>query len=368
MEDGDQEASGTAEHPLPPADLGIPRWVRRVGTFSWLLIGFLIAAGALAFILSATSAFTTPLVIAGCLAIVFAPAVSWLVERGVNASIAALAVLVGLVGATAVVTYLAAAALVDQSDELAANLSDAVDDIKTWIDNGPIDPDLVQQISDSVSDSAPNLATGLAGNVFSVLNSATGVVSGLVFALIVLYYLLKKGPAETVAPPDPTDEGATLRYRIARDAVRDVRGYFRGQTALALMNGIVIGGAAAVFGVPAALAIGLVNFVGAYVPYLGGFVGGALAVLMALGDGGPGLALAMLGVALFVNLVLENLLQPVLIGGSLNIGPLTILLVTTLGGMVAGMVGLVLAAPAWAIAVDVHREFRAARTAGEPAP
>jgi predicted PurR-regulated permease PerM len=367
MEDGDQEASVTAEHPLPPADLGIPRWVRRVGTFSWLLIGFLIAAGALAFIVSATSAFTTPLVIAGCLAIVFAPAVSWLVERGVDASIAALAVLVGLVGATAVVTYLAAAALVDQSDELAANLSDAVDDIKTWLDNGPIDPDLVQQISDSVGDSAPNLASGLAGNVFSVLNSATGVVSGLVFALIVLYYLLKKGPAETIAPPDPTDERATLRYRIAGDAVRDVRGYFRGQTALALMNGVVIGGAAAVFGVPAALAIGLVNFVGAYVPYLGGFVGGALAVLMALGDGGLGTAVAMLAVALFVNLVLENLLQPVLIGGSLNIGPLTILLVTTLGGMVAGMVGLVLAAPAWAIAVDVHREFRAARTADEPA-
>ncbi len=126
------------------------------------------------------------------------------------------------------------------------------------------------------------------------------------------------------------------------------------------MNGVVIGGAAAVFGVPAALAIGLVNFVGAYVPYLGGFVGGALAVLMALGDGGSGTAVAMLAVVLFVNLVLENLLQPVLIGGSLNIGPLTILLVTTLGGMVAGMVGLVLAAPAWAIAVDVHREFRAA--------
>ena len=202
----------------------------------------------------------------------------------------------------------------------------------------------------------------------ALLSAATGVVSGLVFALIVLYYLLKKGPAETVAPPDPTDEGATLRYRIAGDAVRDVRGYFRGQTALALMNGVVIGGAAAVFGVPAALAIGLVNFVGAYVPYLGGFVGGALAVLMALGDGGLGLALAMLAVALFVNLVLENLLQPVLIGGSLNIGPLTILLVTTLGGMVAGMVGLVLAAPAWAIAVDVHREFRAARTTDEPAP
>ena len=54
MEDGDQEARVTPEHPLAPGDLGIPRWVRRVGSFSWLLIGFLIAAGALAFIATAT--------------------------------------------------------------------------------------------------------------------------------------------------------------------------------------------------------------------------------------------------------------------------------------------------------------------------
>ncbi len=86
---------------------------------------------------------------------------------------------------------------------MAANLSDAVDDIKTWLDDGPIDPDIVQQISDSVDDSAPNLASGLAGNVFSVLNSATGVVSGLVFALIVLYYLLKKGRPRPLRHPIP---------------------------------------------------------------------------------------------------------------------------------------------------------------------
>lgn len=100
----------------------------------------------------------------------------------------------------------------------------------------------------------------------SVLNSATGVVSGVVLALIVLYYLLKEGPAEAVAPPDPADDRAILRHRIAVDAVRDVRGHFRGQTALALMNGVTIGLAAAVLGVPAAVAIGLVNVVGAYVP------------------------------------------------------------------------------------------------------
>lgn len=366
MEPPDPSLGEPPAQPSPMSDLGLPYWVRRAGALSWLLIGVLIAVAAGAALISLTSSFTTPIVIAACMAIVFSPVVSWLVDRGVDSAVAAIAVLTGLVGTSAVVVYLATVAIVDQSDELSASLSDAVDQIKSWLADTPIDPDLVQRVSDSVSSSGPRLAGGIAGDLVSVVDSATGVFSGTVFALIVLYYLLKQGPAETVARPAAGDERDSLRHRIAGDVVRDVRGYFRGQTALALMNGVVIGLAAVVLGVPAAMAIALVNFVGAYVPYLGGFVGGALAVLMALGGGGLGAAVAMLAVALFVNLVLENLLQPVLIGGSLDIGPLTILLVTTLGGMAAGMVGLVLAAPAWAIAGDVVRELRAARPTDEP--
>ena len=85
-----------------------------------------------------------------------------------------------------------------------------------------------------------------------------------------------------------------------------------------------------------------------------------------MGEGGIGLALVMLGVTLAVNLLLENLLQPVLIGSSLDIGPLSILLATTVGGMFAGMVGLVLAAPLLAIALDVRRELAASGFFDEP--
>jgi len=100
--------------------------------------------------------------------------------------------------------------------------------------------------------------------------------------------------------------------------------------------------------------------IGAYIPYLGAFIGGAFAVLMGLGEGGIGLALIMLGISLAVNLLLENLLEPVLLGDSLDMHPLLVLLATTLGGLVAGMVGLILAAPVTAIAIDIHRELKAA--------
>jgi len=117
---------------------GLPFWVRRVGLFSWLFIGFLLAVGASALLLTTFSAITVPVVIAVCLAVVFAPAVTWLAEHGLNRSLAAGAVLLGLVGIVAFVIWATASALVDQSDELSENLGTAVDDIKGWLADTPI--------------------------------------------------------------------------------------------------------------------------------------------------------------------------------------------------------------------------------------
>ena len=79
-------------------------------------------------------------------------------------------------------------------------------------------------------------------------------------------------------------------------------GYPEAAPLAGLAGGVLIGLAAAVLGIPAAAAIGVVNFIGAYIPYIGAFVGGAFAVLMALGEGGIGLALVVLAITLAVNL------------------------------------------------------------------
>jgi predicted PurR-regulated permease PerM len=113
-------------------------------------------------------------------------------------------------------------------------------------------------------------------------------------------------------------------------------------------------------------AIGIVNFIGAYIPYLGAFIGGAFAVLMALSEGGVSLALWSLGVVLFVNLVLENVLEPKLMGSSLKMHPIAVLLVTVAGGVLAGIVGLIIAAPIAAIGINLWHELEASGFFGPP--
>jgi predicted PurR-regulated permease PerM len=102
----------------------------------------------------------------------------------------------------------------------------------------------------------------------------------------------------------------------------------------------------------------VVNFVGGYIPYIGAFLGGGLAVIVALGDGGVGKAAIMLVAVLASNLILENFVEPKVMGRSLDIHPLIVLVVTALGGLLGGMVGLILAVPAYVIARSAFSRFR----------
>jgi putative heme transporter len=121
---------------------------------------------------------------------------------------------------------------------------------------------------------------------------------------------------------------------------------------------VFIGLVALLLGLPLVFTIMVVNFIGGYIPYIGAFLGGGLAVIVALGDGGLPKAVIMLVAVLASNLLLENFVEPKVMGRSLDIHPLVVLVVTALGGLVGGIVGLILAVPAWVVGRDAISRFR----------
>ena len=113
----------------------------------------------------------------------------------------------------------------------------------------------------------------------------------------------------------------------------------------------------------------------AYVPYVGAFVAGAFAVLIALGAKGTTVALIMLVVVILANGLLQNIVQPFAMGSALDLHPLAVLVLTIGAGCVFGMLGLVLAAPLASAVVHIMRDLARARAAAaveeggsEPAP
>ena len=145
--------------------------------------------------------------------------------------------------------------------------------------------------------------------------------------------------------------------------IRSLRGYFRGVTLVAAFNGVVVGLAALVLGVPLAGTIGVVTFITAYVPFIGAFVAGAFAVVIALGAKGTTVALVMLLIVILANGLLQNIVQPFAMGAALDLHPLAVLILTIGAGCLFGMIGLVLAAPLASAVVHISRDLARARVA-----
>ncbi len=114
-------------------------------------------------------------------------------------------------------------------------------------------------------------------------------------------------------------------------------------------------------GVPFVMAIGVLVFLGAFVPMVGAFVAGTVAVLVALVDQGPVTALFMLGGVILVQQIEGHVLQPFLMGRFVSVHPLGVIIAIGVGVIVAGIPGALVAVPL-AATVNAVAQHLAANT------
>jgi len=199
--------------------------------------------------------------------------------------------------------------------------------------------------------------------VISGIEGIASLLFALSLAALSLFLLLKDGPSMRRYVDGHLGMPAPVASTITGNVILSLRGYFRGVTIIAAFNATVVGLASLILGVPLAGTIALVTFICAYIPYLGAFVAGTFAVLIALGSEGTTTAVIMLVVVLLANGLLQNVVQPFAMGSSLGLNPLVVLVVTIAAGCVLGMIGLVLAAPLTSAAVHISRDLARERSA-----
>lgn len=349
---------GADEHDEQEIGARPPAWVQRVGRTSWAFLGFAGAVAVVIFVLGSLRDIVMPLLLATFLAVVFAPLVDRLAARRVPRAFGALIVILMVFGVFFVALAIVVVGVVDRADELSDAFDDAREEIVGAVERWDLDG-IVDSIREQADSSGGLLSNGLGEQVGSALGSAVGFASGLVLGVVLLYYLLKDGRSLLRSAVAHRSPAATAQVeRILAQAADSIRGYVRGRSILALVQGVAVAIALWALDVPLAGSVGVVNFIGAYIPYFGAFVGGAFAVLMGLAGGGAGPALLALVVVLFVNLVLENLLEPKLVGSTLQLHPVVVLVSTVAGGLLIGIVGLILASPTVAIGLNLARELR----------
>jgi predicted PurR-regulated permease PerM len=347
------------------ATFAAPPWLRDLGLTSWFLIGCFALLAGLAWVLGTAETIVGPVIIAMIIATVSIPIVGWLHGHRVPRAAGAALVLVGLGVVAAFIVVLVIGGITAQRAEISQNANAAVAHGQSWLKSLGVDQSGASGASASVKNDIPKILGTLVKGVVSGLRGLTSVIFGISLAWLCTFFLLKDGPSmrrwvdQHLGVPQPV--GRTITGGV----IRSLRGYFRGVTIVAAFNGTVVALGAVVLDVPLAGTIGVVTFVTAYVPFIGAFVAGAFAVVLALGAQGTSTALIMLVIVLLANGLLQNLLQPFAMGSALDLSPFVVLVVTIGAGCLFGMMGLVLAAPLTSAAVHIGRELGAARAETE---
>jgi predicted PurR-regulated permease PerM len=337
-----------------------PRWLRDLGRASWLLVGVFALLAGLIWLLAVTYTIVGPVVGAAIVATVAMPLVAKLSQHMPRAAAAAV-VLLSLVALGVFVVVIVISGITGQEGELAKDANAAADKAQSWLQSAGVDQSGASSASSAVKSDVPDIISTLATGVINGIKGLTSLAFGLSFAVLSLFFLLKDGPSLRAWVDQHLGVPRPVAQTITGGVIRSLRGYFRGVTIVSAFNGVVVGLGALLLGVPLAGTIAVVTFVTAYVPYIGAFVAGGFAVVIALGASGTTTALIMLLIVLLANGLLQNLVQPFAMGSALNLNPLVVLVVTIAGGCLFGTIGLILAAPLLSAAVHITADLARAR-------
>jgi putative heme transporter len=348
-----------------------PPWLRDLGVMAWLLVGVTALIAGTVWLLSLTQTIVIPVVTAAILASVLAPLVAFLRRHGVPRGAGAAIVLLAIVAAGALVALLVLSGISGQASDLNGHVQSAATKVEGWLKDLGVSSQTASNAKSDASSSISSAFHFLINGLGTAVKELGSLAVFLSFTVLSLFFMLKDGPTirswleRHLGVPRPV--ARTISTRV----IGSMRGYFAGVTAIAAFNGIVVGLGALVLGVPLAGSIAVVNFVAAYVPYLGAWTAGAFTFLVALGAEGTSTAIIMAVILLLANGALQQLIQPVAFGATLGIHPLAVLIVTIAGGALFWTIGLIVAAPLTSAAVKISADLaraRAAQREQEPAP
>lgn len=215
--------------------------------------------------------------------------------------------------------------------------------------------DLVTSSGQWLQDNAAGLGSGAA----EVGTTAAHIVEGVIIVLFVTLFALIDGKGIWTWAVQIWPRKSHQRIIAAGDAGwKTLSSFIRIQLVVAATDAVGIGLGALILGVPLAVPIATVVFLGAFVPFVGAIIGGAFAVGLSLMFNGWIHAVIILGIVILVQQIESHVLQPWLTGSRVKIHPLAVILGVTAGAALAGITGAFFAVP---VIATLNSMFRAAK-------
>lgn len=354
--EGDTEPAG--EEPIADP------LVEKIAGYSWRILVILALGWVVLWLLVRLRIVVMPVIVALFLTAVLSPLAQWLKQRGWRPLAATWATMVAMIAVVAGVVTLVAPSVGDELGEVGQRVEEGFQQVLDYLARSPLDISqqdvdrYVEQAVDELSANRDKITSGVLSGALKVAELVTQF-----FLMIVLtFFFVKDGPGlfRWIERQFPVRNRRHVRA-AGEKAWAVMAAYLRGIGITGLVNAVLIGIVLLVVGVPLVLPLALLTFLGAFFPLVGAVAAGTIATLVALVTTGLGDALVVAGATLVIQQVEGDVLQPIVMGRTVNLHPVVILLVLAAGGILGGIVGAFLAVPVAAIAASLGNYVKQVR-------
>ncbi|CAN5498473.1 AI-2E family transporter [soil metagenome] len=326
----------------------VPYGIDLAAAWSWRLLVIAIAGYVVTLGIAKFSVVVLPIVVALLLSALVVPLVELLVRLKVPRGVASLLVVFGTIALVALLLTFAGQQIANGANDLSKQVVTGLEQIRDWLRTGPLhaSDSQINGYLKSAQEAVTSSNTKIVSRVTEVGTALTHIVAGFFIILFATYFFLADGNRiwSWVVRIFPR----ASRQRVdssGRIAWTSLTAFVRATVLVAFTDALGVMVVAAVLGVPFVFAIGVLVFIGAFIPLIGALLSGSVAVLVALVAEGPVVALIMLGGVVAVQQLEAHVLQPFLLGRLVSVHPLGVIVAIASGVLVAGIPGALVAVP-----------------------
>jgi predicted PurR-regulated permease PerM len=343
----------------------VPRFLVVGASWGWRILVVAAALGTLLWLVARLRIVVIPVVVSVILAALLAPAVE-LLARAMPRILAVWSTLLGTMGALVGVGWLVRGPVVSAVEDLRDQWDQALLDVKDWLVDGPLGLERarVDTAFDDIGGAVSRAASGAFDEPASVARMATNIVTGVLLVIVLTFFALKDGPSmwQWLLSRVHSSRRRTID-NAGTSAFAALQGWIRGVAITGFVDGLLIGLALLVLGVPGALALAVITFFAAFFPIVGASLAGLLACAVALTTEGTQTAIIVAVVVLVVQQVEGDVLLPMIMSRQLSLHPAVVLLALAVGAAAAGVLGAIVAVPVTAASVAAAAAARRSGTA-----
>jgi len=291
--------------------------------------------------LKAAQTLVIPFLLALFLAIICAPAVTWLTRRKVPIGLAILTVVIILLGIFSGFGAILGGSVNEFTafaSQYQARFDGLVESASSWFEARDIDPETL----DILNMLQPSRLINLLGGV---LKNLAAVLSNLFMIILTMIFMLLEAASVPVKVRAAVGDSSRFDVDNMRHAVIQVQRYLGLKTLTSVATGLLIGFWTAILGLDFAVVWGLLAFLLNYIPNIGSIVAAFPAVLLSLVQGGIYYAVLVAIGYVVVNVGIGNFIEPWLMGRTLGLSTLVVFLSLVFWGWMWGSVGMLLSVP-----------------------